>query len=95
LATVIQKSRRGLVPIKGHTDSIGGDGRNRRLSEQRAAAVTTWLVTTAGIPAEVIKTQGFGKSKPVAPNTRPDGADNPEGRAKNRRVTIETGGESR
>ncbi len=35
-----------------------------------------------------IKTRGWGKTKPIAPNTKPDGSDDPDGRAKNRRVEI-------
>ncbi len=88
LATVVRKSRKGLVLINGHTDSVGEDAYNQRLSERRADAVKGWLVAKGKIQAEVIKTQGFGKSKPVAPNTHPDGSDNPDGRAKNRRVEV-------
>ena len=59
-----------------------------RLSERRADSVKTWLIGKGGIPGGAIEARGFGKSKPIASNTRPDGSDNPEGRAKNRRVEI-------
>lgn len=66
----------------GHTDSIGSDAYNQKLSERRAAAVKTYLVSK-GIDANRIYTEGKGEKQPVASNaTR-------EGRAKNRRVEIE------
>ena len=74
--------------IEGHTDAKGADAYNQTLSEQRAASVKQWLVTNAQISGATITTRGLGKSKPVAHNTKPDGSDDPEGRAKNRRVQI-------
>jgi len=88
LALVIQKSRKGDVLIYGHTDAKGTPTYNQKLSERRAEAVKAWLVTRGEIPAGVIKTRGFGQTKPVARNTRPDGSDDPEGRARNRRVEV-------
>lgn len=66
---------------------------NQPLSERRARAVPDWLVKNGGASAATITTRGWGKSKPIAPNTRPDGSDDPEGRKKNRRVeiTVRTG----
>jgi outer membrane protein OmpA-like peptidoglycan-associated protein len=81
------------VTIEGHTDSKGGDAYNQPLSEKRAQAVREWLVKKGGASAAGITIRGWGKSKPIAPNTRPDGSDDPEGRKKNRRVeiTVRTG----
>jgi outer membrane protein OmpA-like peptidoglycan-associated protein len=64
-----------------------------KLSENRAASVKQWLVANAGIRASRIRIVGWGETKPVAPNTNPDGSDNPKGRQKNRRVelTLQTG----
>jgi outer membrane protein OmpA-like peptidoglycan-associated protein len=64
-----------------------------KLSENRAVSVKNWLVRNAGVSASRITTRGFGETKPVAPNTNPNGSDNPAGRQKNRRVeiTIRTG----
>lgn len=76
------------VTIEGHTDARGADAYNQTLSEQRAASVKQWLVANAQISGPTIATRGWGKSKPVAQNTKPDGSDNPEGRAKNRRVQV-------
>ncbi len=72
--------------IEGHTDSVGNDSYNQVLSERRAVSVKSWL-TSHGI-GNPMTTRGWGKKKGVAPNTKPDGSDNPEGRQKNRRVEI-------
>ena len=71
-----------MVIATGHTDSIGSDAYNQRLSERRAAAVKDYLVSK-GIPASKITTIGKGESQPVATNKTA------EGRQKNRRVDIE------
>jgi outer membrane protein OmpA-like peptidoglycan-associated protein len=59
-----------------------------KLSDNRAAAVKSWLVENAGVSASRITTRGWGETKPIASNTKPDGSDNPAGRQKNRRVEI-------
>lgn len=81
------------VRIEGHTDGKGTHAYNMTLSENRAASVKKWLVENAGVAASRITTRGLGETKPVAPNTNPNGSDNPAGRQKNRRVeiTIRTG----
>lgn len=71
-----------MVIATGHTDSVGTDRYNQRLSERRAAAVKDYLVSK-GIPAAKITTIGKGESQPVATNKTA------EGRQKNRRVDIE------
>jgi len=74
--------------IEGHTDGKGTHPYNMKLSENRADAVKNWLVQNASIAGSRITAQGWGETKPVAPNKKPDGSDNPEGRQKNRRVEI-------
>lgn len=75
------------VIVEGHTDAIGGDAYNLKLSEQRARTVRDWLVRQGLVsPGTAIK--GYGKSRPVAPNQTSDGRDIPENRQKNRRVEI-------
>jgi len=74
--------------IEGHTDGKGTHPYNMKLSENRAASVKSWLVQNAGVTEARISTRGWGETKPVAPNTKPDGSDDPEGRQKNRRVEI-------
>ncbi len=71
-----------MVIATGHTDSVGTDAYNQKLSERRAAAVKDYLVSK-GIPASKITTIGKGESQPVATNKTA------EGRQKNRRVDIE------
>jgi OOP family OmpA-OmpF porin len=66
----------------GHTDSIGTEAYNQKLSERRAASVKSYLVSK-GVPADRIYTEGKGESQPIASNKTA------EGRAKNRRVEIE------
>jgi len=83
----IAKAGGHKVTVEGHTDSIGGDAYNDRLSLARAKSVRDWLVLHNDIPAGS-DIKGFGKREPVAPNTLPNGQDNPEGRQKNRRVDI-------
>ncbi len=75
------------VAVEGHTDSVGGDDYNQRLSEQRADAVRQYFVT-AGIPSDAVTARGFGKLQPVASN------DTPEGRQRNRRVELVVSGEA-
>jgi flagellar motor protein MotB len=88
LAHALNKMGKRQVDIAGYTDSIGSDVYNLRLSKKRAEAVKTWLVEKGRVKACSFTVRGMGKSNPVAPNTYPDGTDNPGGRAKNRRVEI-------
>lgn len=76
------------VQVDGHTDSKGDPASNKALSERRAQAIVDWLATKGGIERFRLKATGYGETKPAAPNTKPDGSDDPEGRAKNRRVVI-------
>ncbi len=69
------------ISIEGHTDSVGSEESNHRLSEQRARSVRDYLVE-AQIPAALITTKGFGESLPVARNSTP------QGRQRNRRVEL-------
>ena len=69
----------------GHTDSVGSDAYNQKLSLRRAAAVKAYLVSK-GVDAARVYTEGKGETQPVADNKTADG------RAKNRRVTVEVVG---
>jgi outer membrane protein OmpA-like peptidoglycan-associated protein len=88
VALIIRKKGTGKVLIEGHTDAMGSVAYNQKLSERRAMAVKNWLVQHGAIVPDRMVTKGYGESRPVAPNTNADGTDNPEGRAKNRRVEI-------
>ena len=78
----------GLVTVEGYTDSKGSDAYNQTLSESRAASVKGWLVRNGGVQAARVTARGLGETRPVAPNTKPDGSDDPQGRQRNRRVEI-------
>jgi outer membrane protein OmpA-like peptidoglycan-associated protein len=80
----------GTVTVEGHTDAVGSDADNQALSERRAASVRTALEAALGSSYRYTAV-GFGETTPVAPNTKPDGSDDPDGRALNRRVEIRTG----
>jgi outer membrane protein OmpA-like peptidoglycan-associated protein len=74
------------LDVEGHTDSVGGDDYNQRLSEQRGAAVAGYL-TEQGMPAASVTSKGFGKTQPVASN------DTAAGRQQNRRVELVISGD--
>jgi outer membrane protein OmpA-like peptidoglycan-associated protein len=76
------------VVVVGHTDSIGSESANQALSLSRAENVVDSLVSELGIPRDRLTAEGRGASEPVAPNSNPDGSDNPDGRQLNRRVEI-------
>jgi outer membrane protein OmpA-like peptidoglycan-associated protein len=78
---------KGTVTIEGHTDGKGSDSYNQKLSERRAQSVRDYFTKTEKLSGQ-FAAKGFGKTKPVAPNAKPDGSDDPEGRQKNRRVEI-------
>jgi outer membrane protein OmpA-like peptidoglycan-associated protein len=74
------------LDVEGHTDSVGGDEYNQRLSEQRGAAVRDYLIQQ-GMPADSVTSRGFGKTQPVASN------DTAKGRQQNRRVELVISGD--
>jgi outer membrane protein OmpA-like peptidoglycan-associated protein len=86
VAQQIKARARGTVKITGYTDSIGTDAVNLPLSQARARSVKNALSPLT--PGVSYTASGLGSADPVAPNTKPDGTDNPAGRALNRRVTI-------
>lgn len=86
LAGVLQELDVPEAHVYGHTDSISDEDFNQKLSEARAAAVVEAL-QTRGVTAR-LDAEGFGETRPVAPNENSDGSDNPAGRSLNRRVEI-------
>ena len=74
-----------VIIAVGHTDSVGSDAYNQKLSVKRAESVKAYLVTK-GIEKNRVYTEGKGEKQPVADNKTS------EGRAKNRRVEIEVVG---
>ena len=74
------------LEIEGHTDSMGSDAFNQRLSEKRAGSVRDYLVN-ANVPGDNVVSRGFGKTQPVADNKTA------AGRKLNRRVEMVVSGD--
>lgn len=87
VAVIIRAKSKGVVRVEGYTDSKGNAAYNAGLSLKRAVSVKEWLASKEALNVSMT-TQGFGASNPVVPNTKPDGADDPAGRQRNRRVEI-------
>jgi len=80
-AAILAKHANVSVVIEGHTDSIGTEAYNQKLSERRADSVKKYLVGK-GIASSRLETVGYGELRPIASN------DTAEGRAMNRRVEF-------
>jgi outer membrane protein OmpA-like peptidoglycan-associated protein len=63
-----------LLQVEGHTDSVGSDAANKKLSQQRAESVKKYLASK-GVEAKRLAAKGFGEEKPLAQETDPNGAD--------------------
>lgn len=77
----LQKDPALKLEVQGHTDNVGGDDYNQKLSDARSRSVLAWIVQH-GVAADRLSFKGYGKTRPVATN------DTDEGRARNRRVEI-------
>lgn len=85
LAAKLKMLNLEAVIAVGHTDSVGKDAYNQKLSEKRAAAVKAYLISK-GVDKSKLFTEGKGEKQPVADNKTK------EGRAKNRRVVVDVTG---
>jgi outer membrane protein OmpA-like peptidoglycan-associated protein len=81
IASILKAYPETKIKIVGHTDNVGNEGKNIKLSGDRAKAVMDWFIEN-GISAERLSSEGKGSAQPVADNTAK------EGRAKNRRTEI-------
>jgi outer membrane protein OmpA-like peptidoglycan-associated protein len=81
LADLLLKKPDWKLQLSGHTDNVGQPATNLTLSKNRTLAVQNYLVKK-GVPANRVKSEWYGQTRPIAPNTTP------EGRQKNRRVEI-------
>ncbi|MDV7141311.1 OmpA family protein [Tropicimonas sp. TH_r6] len=86
LVEIIGRCPDMVIEVGGHTDSVGSEATNQRLSEQRANAVARYL-TEEGIDAARFQTKGYGESQPIAEN------DTDRGRWRNRRIAFVIVGE--
>lgn len=75
------------VELSSHTDSFGTDVYNMNLSQERAQACVDYIISK-GIDPDRVFAKGYGKTRPIQPNTFPDGRDNPTGRQANRRTEF-------
>lgn len=82
IARMLQQHPELRIAIEGHTDNVGDAQANMGLSQRRAAAVMAYLVGKENVAADRLQPVGLGATKPVAPNTTP------EGRQNNRRVEL-------
>ena len=82
VALVLKEYDKTYIDVYGHTDSIGSHNYNYKLSNRRANCVAEYIVAH-GCKVQRFSIQGFGETKPIAPNT------DKSGRAQNRRVEIE------
>lgn len=80
-ASTLAKCTNIGINVDGHTDSVGAEAYNQKLSERRAQAVSSYL-SRKGISARRLAVRGFGETQPVADNSTDDG------RARNRRVEL-------
>lgn len=87
LAAMLEQNPDIVIELSAHTDSKGKDELNQRLSEARAKSCVDYLVSK-GIDAARLQYKGYAATRPVAPNQKADGSDNPEGRARNRRTEF-------
>ena len=76
-----------IIEIGSHTDAIGSDAYNQKLSQKRAQSVVNYLIGK-GIARKRLQAKGYGEKEPIAANKNADGSDNPEGRQMNRRTEF-------
>jgi outer membrane protein OmpA-like peptidoglycan-associated protein len=75
------------ITVEGHADGVGSRRYNQQLSEARARSVIAAL-EAGGVARSRLRIRAYGKDRPLEPNRLPDGTDNPDGRARNRRVAL-------
>jgi len=76
------------IKMASHTDSIGSEEYNLKLSQRRAQTCVDYIASKGIDRSRIIAVTGYGKSRPLAPNTLPNGQDNPDGRQMNRRTEF-------
>ncbi len=87
LVTILKDNPALKIEMGAHTDSVDTEEYNLWLSQKRAESAVDFLASR-GIERNRLVAKGYGEGKPIAPNSMPDGSDNPEGRQKNRRTEF-------
>ncbi len=87
LVTIMNDNPKIIVELGSHTDSIGSEKYNLKLSQARAQSCVDYIISK-GVSDKRIFAKGYGKSRPIAPNSLPNGKDNPDGRQLNRRTEF-------
>lgn len=87
LLLLLKENPQIVIEISSHTDSVGNNEYNKKLSQDRAESVVAHLIRK-GIDKKRLVAKGYGEEKPIAPNSNPDGSDNEEGRQRNRRTEF-------
>jgi outer membrane protein OmpA-like peptidoglycan-associated protein len=87
LLTILEENPTIIIELGSHTDAIGSDESNLKLSQARAQSCVDYLVSK-GISKGRLTAKGYGETMPIAPNENEDGSDNEEGRQKNRRTEF-------
>lgn len=88
ISNLMRRNPEMQIRIEGHCDAKGSDDYNHRLSTKRAETVRDYFVSQFGINPTRFQILGRSEADPLAANTLPDGADNPAGRALNRRAEF-------
>jgi len=87
LVAVLVNNPKIKIELSAHTDSMGPDWYNVKLSQQRAQSCVEYIISR-GIDPNRIAAKGYGETQPIQPNTLPNGKDNSEGRKLNRRTEF-------
>lgn len=87
LLPLMQRNATLIIELGSHTDSVGSVAYNLTLSKNRAVSVVEYLISK-GIDKRRLVAKGYGETQFIAPNSNPDGTDNPVGRQQNRRTEF-------
>ena len=88
LAAMMNREKNMFVEIGGYTDQKGDVKYNLNLSQRRSDAAKVYLIQKYSIDEKRLSTKGYGKCCPIETETNPDGSDNPDARAVNRRLEF-------
>lgn len=88
LSQILKSNQKNNLLIIGHTDALGNEAYNLKLSKKRAEIVSAYL-TKNNVDIEQLNIKGIGETNPVAMNYKENGEDSPEGRKYNRRVELQ------